>query len=1465
MNKTKAFFDALSINISTKDENSGFFLKKLSFLDKDEKIVAFFEFNDYESLLFFLNYVKKLSFKYYFLSFEYILSSLFFNSLVLKIKKIILKELLIDEETFSKKIALKNEKNIYFITTKDSKFLENIKKITFSDNFLDFVWKQIKLEIGETEAKNSQAIETIIKNDQKQLKNSYENNHKNFQDIETIIKNDQKQLNSSYKNNQKIFAKESLTTKEIFLKNKNNSNLLTDFNLDNVKVNDKISLNGILIFKDLAIKKSWHVLNLLITDNNNNFLSCEKLFQSNSFDKTIELYEEISEEDIINVEGIYQFNSYSSEYVCKITSFKKIKGWEIWQGTDNNRSELLCHTNMCAMDGVSSVESYVKKAIKSKLKSIAFLDNVSVHSFPDIYKFQKKYGNDIKFIYGVQLEIIDEEPNFILNSENKIDLEPEGSYILFDLETTGLYPQFNEIIEFAGIKIKDGKEVERLEILIKPKVEVNSFITSLTKITNEMLKNKNSIENEIRNIQKFLGDSVLVAHNAIFDFGFLNFAFEKYLNTSLKNIVIDTLALSRSIVFCKKHNLANLSKELKVPYDALDKAHRAIYDTEILRDCFFKLLKIYQEKYQSKYHQLLKDKLALENFYQKTIGFSVSCYCKNQDGVKDLYKILSLSLTDYLYKKPKIFASVLKKYQNNILISTTDFRSEHFYYFSLGLQNIFLEKLKKYNFLTIEAPSNYLHFISDNAATDISQLNIFLSNFYKFLKKTKMIVCCVSNSYFVSKYEHEIREILINTKGISGTYHYLSGFDLKKYPENYLKNEAIFRNEFSFLSKKEQDEIIIDNPNKIASLITPVIPVKSKLYSPNYIKDPNKELIKFAKFALDLIYGSEVDPIILERFDKEIKILTKNNYSEIYLIAKSTIEQAEKLGSTVGSRGSVGSSFIAFLLKITEVNPLKPHYYCKSCKYTEFSSESDCGFDLPPKKCPKCNELMFGDGINIPFETFLGFDGDKIPDIDLNFPSSIQAEIHNYIKKTFGKNSVLRAGTTSTIATKTAFAFVKSYLDKKEMTLPISYRNFLIKKMEGIRRTTGQHPGGILIIPKKYKFEDFTPIAYPADDKSSEWYTSHFTIDTLHDNLLKLDLLGHLDPEILLELEKLTSKKFLEIKFFDKKVLELFLSNDSINLKYPEFLGYKKNSGLGIPNFGTFFVRDMLNDIRVRNFSDLIRVSGLSHGTNVWISNNLPLVKKNKVPLEKIVSCRDDIMIQLMDKKIDKMLSFTIMEKVRKGIKLSNSEINELKFHNIDDWYIESLLKIEYLFPKAHAAAYVIMAWRIAWYKVYYPLEFYAVTLSYRCDIFDIEVMTSNVENIHKHFQKLLKKAQTTVKKTSSFITNKRVSEASAKEQQLLVSLEICLELYCRGYKILMCDLKESSEFKFKISKNDNAIIAPFLTINGLGSVVAKNIVEERKKGFFTSIEDFKNRTKVQKPVIDFLKTTNFFQKYNLE
>ncbi len=1085
------------------------------------------------------------------------------------------------------------------------------------------------------------------------------------------------------------------------------------------------------------------------------------------------------------------------------------------------RVELHMHTPMSQMDAVSSVGDLVGQAKKWGHKAIAITDHAVAQSFPEAYSASKKH--DIKVLYGLEANLVDDGVPIAYNSADRV-LEDE-TYVVFDVETTGLSAVYDKIIELAAVKVKNGEVIDRFESFANPHHRLSATTIDLTGITDDMVQTAPEIDEVLTKYHNWVGNDILVAHNASFDMGFLNAGYQRAGLGKAQNPVIDTLELARLLYpTFKNHRLNTLAKKFDVE---LTQHHRAIYDAEATGYLLIKMLKDAAEKGIENHNQF-NDYMGKGDAYKRSRPYHCTLLAQTEEGLKNLFKLVSISHLNYFYRVPRIPRSQLQKYRKGILVGSGCDKGEVFEGMMQKGREEVEEKAEFYDYLEVHPKQVYQHLIELELVQESKNLEDIIVNIVELGKKLDKPVVATGNVHYLNETDKIYREILVRSQGGANP---LNRHNL---PDVHFRTTNEMLEAFSFLPKETAKEIVIENSNKIADMIDAIKPIKDDLYTPK-IEGADEEMRRLSYDMAKSIYGETLPEIVEERLEKELKSIIGHGFAVIYLISHKLVKKSLDDGYLVGSRGSVGSSFVATMTEITEVNPLPPHYVCPTCKHSEFFDDGSVGsgFDLPDKNCPTCNIPYKKDGHDIPFETFLGFKGDKVPDIDLNFSGEYQPKAHDYTKVLFGEDNVYRAGTIGTVAEKTAFGYVKGYASDHNLHIRGAEVDRLVQGCTGVKRTTGQHPGGIIVVPDYMDIFDFSPIQFPADDTKSEWKTTHFDFHSIHDNLLKLDILGHDDPTVIRMLQDLSGIDPKTIPTDDPEVMKIFSGTESLGVTQEQIMC--KTGTLGIPEFGTRFVRQMLEDTKPTTFSELVQISGLSHGTDVWLGNAQELIHNNICTLSEVIGCRDDIMVYLIYQGLEPSLAFKIMEFVRKGKGLQDEWIEEMKKNGVPDWYIDSCLKIKYMFPKAHAAAYVLMAVRIAYFKVHHALLYYAAYFTVRAEDFDIEAMVRGSEAIRAKIEEI----------------NGKGLDASPKEKNTLTVLELALEMCERGYKFQKVDLYRSQAAEFVIE--GDTLIPPFNSIPGLGTNAAFNIVNARGNGEFLSKEDLQQRGKVSKTIIEYL------------
>ncbi|WP_426447032.1 PolC-type DNA polymerase III [Paenibacillus sp. S-38] len=1091
------------------------------------------------------------------------------------------------------------------------------------------------------------------------------------------------------------------------------------------------------------------------------------------------------------------------------------------------RVEFHLHTTMSTMDGITPIDQYIKMAAKWGHKAIAVTDHSGVQSFPEANKAAKKNG--IKMIYGVEANVVDDSVKVVHNA-TEIPLA-DAEYIVFDIETTGLSVTSNKIIEIAGVKMKEGKEIDRFSTFVDPHERIPYNIQQLTNITDEMVRGAPEIEEVLPQFIEFIGDSVLVAHNARFDIGFIQANCKRLGLPEVKNPVLDTLELARLLMpTLKNHRLNTLADKFKV---SLENHHRAIDDSIALGYVLFHLLKDAAEVGYAQLHQL-NDQVGKNLTTQRP--FHCCIYAKDMVGKKNLYTLVSLSHTEYFHRVACIPKSKLMEMREGLIIASGCEKGEFFE----TVLNKSVEEAESvaefYDVLEIQPTCVNMHLVEKGLVGSPAQLEDANKTIIAIGRKLGKPVIATGNVHYLHPRDKISRDITIN--GITG---FSPLKDIRK-PDVHFRTTKEMLAEFEYLGKETAFEVVVKNTSELADRFEELELFPDKLFTP-IIEGADDEIRNTCYETARQLYGEPIPEVVTARLEKELVPIIKYGFSANYLISERLVKKSNADGYLVGSRGSVGSSVVATFLGISEVNPLPPHYTCRSCKFSEWILDGSIpsGFDLPDKDCPQCGEKLKGEGQDIPFETFLGFKGDKVPDIDLNFSGEYQPHAHNYTKEIFGEKNVFRAGTIGTIAEKTAYGMVKKYEEGQGKSWRGAEVNRLALGCTGVKRSTGQHPGGIVVVPDYIDVDDITPVQFPADDKTSEWKTTHFDYHAFDANLLKLDILGHDDPTMMRMLQDLTGIDPTTIPMNDPKVMSMFNSVDALGVRPDQIR--TPVATYGIPEMGTRFVRQMLEEARPSSFADLLQISGLSHGTGVWLGNAQELIKKGICTIKTVIGCRDDIMLYLIYKAgMDASLAFKITESVRKGKGLTPEWKEEMKRCKVPAWYIDSCEKIEYMFPKAHASAYVISAVRTAYFKLYHPIAFYATYFSVRASDFELETLCQGYDAILRRLIEIEDKG----------------FQALPKEKNMISILEMALEMTARGFSFKPIDLYQSDATKFLV--DGDSLIPPFAALAGIGENAAKSIAAAKDEGPFLSIEDFQRRSKASKTIVELLAGMNCFR-----
>ena len=1201
-----------------------------------------------------------------------------------------------------------------------------------------------------------------------------------------------------------------------------------------VKVEDltidsgKISLEGEIINMDSRELKSGKFLVMFDLYDGTSTITCKAFVAP---EKLKEVMGRLKGAKGIKLEGTAQFDPFAKEIGVIANTVIETPGRKKDKRMDNakeKRVELHMHTQMSQMDGITACQDLIKRAMSWGMKSIAITDHGVVQSFPDAHKLLGRDNPDMKVIYGVEAYLVPDKTPIVAYPK---DQDIDTTYCVLDLETTGLSFRTEKITEIGIMKIKNGEVIDSFETFVNPEKPIPYEVVEVTKITDDMVKDAPTIKEIFPKVLEFIGDAVLVAHNADFDIGFLKHNAAQ-LGHKFDYTYIDTLRLAKDLFpDYKKYKLGYIAENLGIKVEV---AHRALDDVDTTVKVFKIMLDMLKEKGAKTVADI--DKVSADEEYEKEAYKKLPTYhaiilAKNYVGLRNLYKLVSLSHLHYFYKKPRILKSLYKKYSEGLIMGSACEQGEVYRAIVAGKDEEEIENIAKdYDYLEIQPLGNNEFMVKNGTVADREALKDINKKIVALGDKLNKLVVATCDVHFMDPQDEIYRRILQAGQGYD---------DADEQAPLYLRTTNEMLEEFEYLGMDKAYEVVVTNTNKVADMCEKISPISPEKCPP-HIPGCEDTIKQIAYDKAHELYGENLPQIVEERLEKELNSIITNGFSVMYIIAQKLVWKSNEDGYIVGSRGSVGSSFVANMTGITEVNSLPPHYRCPNCKYSDFTDYGfKNGFDLPDKACPKCGHALAKDGIDIPFETFLGFDGDKEPDIDLNFSGEYQAKAHRYTEVIFGKGTTFKAGTVGTIADKTAFGYVKKYFEERQIPVNSAEVARLSVGCTGVKRTTGQHPGGIIVVPKGREIYEFTPVQHPADDPNSDIITTHFDYHSIDQNLLKLDILGHDDPTMIRMLYDLTGIDPTKIPLDDKETMSIFSSTDALGVT-PEQI-HSEVGSFGIPEFGTKFVRGMLVDTKPTTFEELIRISGLSHGTDVWLNNAQDLINAGTITLSEAICTRDDIMLYLIKQGVPAKPAFKIMEVVRKGKALKDPEKwaeykKIMQESNVPEWYIKSCEKIKYMFPKAHAAAYVTNAFRIAWFKVHHPIAYYTAYFTIRADEFDSECMIFGKEKVKNKMKEL----------------DLQGNSISAKDKNMYSILEIVLEMYERGINFLPMDLYKSHATKFRIE--DGAIRPPLNSIPGLGTVAAESIEEAKKDGEFMCIDELQQRGKIGKSVIELLK-----------
>ncbi|RJV73253.1 PolC-type DNA polymerase III [Coprococcus sp. AF27-8] len=1261
-----------------------------------------------------------------------------------------------------------------------------------------------------------------------------------------------KQEKAPAESKKKEFPKREFQKKEFYRspKRSDNPDVLygRDFEDEAIPLSDvvgemgEITIRGkILKLETREIRNEKTIVMFAITDFTDTIMV--KMFTRN--EQLPEILTGIKKGAFLKIKGVTTIDKFDGELtIGSVVGIRKISDFTTTRKdtSPEKRVELHCHTKMSDMDGVSEAQALVARAHDWGHQAIAITDHGVVQAFPDANHYVERLDKEdpFKIIYGVEAYLVDDLTEIAVNEQGQT---LDDTFVVFDIETTGFSAAEDRIIEIGAVKITDGAIVDRFSTFVNPEVPIPFEIQQLTHITDDMVLEAPKIEEALPAFLDFVGESALVAHNAGFDVGFIEQNCVR-LGRSRTFTSVDTVGLARVLLpTLSKYKLNIVAKALNI---SLENHHRAVDDAAATAEIYVKFIEMLKERGMTTLKEVNAFGDMNPDAIKKMPTYHAIILAKNEVGRVNLYTLVSLSHLKYFARRPRIPKSEFNKYREGLILGSACEAGELYRALLDGKSEETIAKIVDYyDYLEIQPIGNNAFMIASEkqrnikSEEDLKNMNRRIVQLGEKFQKPVVATCDV---HFMDPDSEVYRRIIMTGKGFS---------DADSQPPLYLRTTEEMLEEFSYLGSKKAEEVVITNTNKIADSIERISPVRPDKCPP-VIEDSDQTLRNICYDKAHSMYGEELPEIVVERLERELNSIISNGFAVMYIIAQKLVWKSNEDGYLVGSRGSVGSSFVATMAGITEVNPLSPHYYCTNCHYSDFESEEvrafagGCGWDMPDKVCPNCGQPLVKDGFDIPFETFLGFKGNKEPDIDLNFSGDYQSNAHKYTEVIFGEGQTYRAGTIGTLAEKTAFGFVKNYYEEHGSRKRKCEIERIVEGCTGIRRSTGQHPGGIIVLPHGENINSFTPVQHPANDMTTDIITTHFDYHSIDHNLLKLDILGHDDPTMIKMLEELveqlTGKPFkaTEIPLDDPGVMQLFADTGSLGIK-PSDIGGCPVGCLGIPEFGTDFVIQMVVDTKPKTLSDLIRISGLSHGTDVWLNNAQTLIQEGKATISTAICTRDDIMTYLINTGMESELSFTIMESVRKGKGLKPEWEDAMKAAGVPDWYIWSCKKIKYMFPKAHAAAYVMMAYRIAYCKVNYPLAYYAAYFSIRASAFSYELMCQGKEKLEFYLQDY----------------KNRSDSLSKKDQDTLKDMRIVQEMYARGYEFLPLDIYRAKATKFQII--DGKLMPPLSSIEGMGDKAAEAVEMAAEDGPYLSRDDFRQRTKVSKTVIDFMADLGMF------
>lgn len=1191
-----------------------------------------------------------------------------------------------------------------------------------------------------------------------------------------------------------------------------------------VRINDILSSDGyqrvviegeLVTMESRRLNSGRYILDTSFYDGTGT-IGVKNMYSAQEFEKMTEF---LQLNNYYSVTGTVQYDNFSKELLIRATRFKQAKPTPKRQDRSaQKRIELNTQTTMSEIDGIVEVDAYLKQAHAWNHTAIAVTDLNSVQAFPKAFETSKKLG--IKVLYGLVLKVYDDTPEL---AEQRVAEPFDGEFVALDLETTGFIPSENELIEIGAVRIRNGEIVETFQRLIKPSKPIRENITQLTGLTNDDVAQAPDASQVLPELHAFIGRAPIVAHNVDFDVPFLKYHLSM-LNLDLPNPTIDTLSLSHLLITgIKRFRLNQVAKYLKI---SQEQHHRALDDAFVCGKIFIEFTRILSSRGITGFEQIgqLVDQDFLKRSRRKR---PVSLLAKNQAGIFDLYSLLSSASIEFLDgNRPCLPWSHLEKHRQNILVGSNGGDGEIFDALFSGLEDDRLDAIaKRYDYLEILPVGLHQDLIRRQFVDGEDTIRNMNQRIVELGHKLNILTVASGHARYLEPEDHIYRNIVRRgqKKGLS-----------QEYGGMYLRTTDEMLQEYAYFGEATAKQLVITNPQRIDQMIGQLEPYPNGKFAPR-IAGADDTLREMCLTEAIKRYGDPLPQLIQERLDFELRSIIDNGYAVLYVIAEKLVHKSMESGYLVGSRGSVGSSFAATMCGITEVNPLPPHYYCSDCGIVEFNdtTEFDNGFDMPDKPCPVCNNTFKKDGFNIPFEVFMGFSGNKEPDIDLNFSPTVQSDIHKYVEELLGTGQVFKAGTIAKVAERTAFGYISHYFEEEEQVVSPREINRIVSRITGIRRSSGQHPGGVVVVPKGHHICEFTPIQYPANDRSSGVITTHFDYHAaLEGRLFKLDILGHDVPSVIHDLQAMTGVDATSLRFDDPKVISLFNSTEGLGLKDKRYdLG---KGTIGIPEFGTPFVRGMLEDTKPQTLEDLIRISGLSHGTNVWASNAQELIRQGTHTIKDVIATREQIMLYGINKGLERSFAFNIMEKVRKGRKLTDQEIDQMRAGGIEDWYIDSCQKISYMFPKAHAVAYVLMSFRIAYFKVYHPLEFYASYFSTRVADFEAQTMTKGIDTVYREMKQLQER-----------------DDLTAREQDQFFLYEAVYEMYARGLEFHPVSLMESEASRFTVK--DGKILPPLQSASGIAEAAANGIVRARQGDTFLSIEDLANKAGLNKNAIEAL------------